>query len=220
MAIQFRRNIGGARPTSGTSKDEVVSVWERFYPEFMADIETAIEEAKGRYGYKDTDGSWIEGEAQEIPAPSTFWKVDTKDVTTGGVKTKEALTYKVEDGGKIYKGEKVIIALDVAGRLVKGMFPTRTRKVKGEEVAIKNSEDYGIVPSSLLVETLEDIKAAAEVASKDDGKGSLGAAMHQAMKDVSNPANRVKPEEKEAKEKERPWNDELDCWMPAPKKEK
>jgi len=219
MAIQFTRNIGGARATSGTSKDEIVSVWERYYPEFMADIETAIEEAKGRYGYTDTDGTYISGEAQEIPAPSTFWKVDTKDVVSGGVKTKEALEYKVEDGGKIYKGEKVIIALDVAGRLVKGMFPTRTRRVKGKDVPIKHSENYGIVPSSLLVETLEDIKAAAEVATKNDGKGSLGQAMHQAMKDVSNPANRVKKHLKAEKEKERPWNDELDCWMPAKKEE-
>lgn len=217
MAIQFRRNIGGARATSGGGKDEVVSVWERYYPEFMADIETAIEEAKGRYGYTDADGTVHSGDAQEVPAPSTFWKVDTKDVVSSGVKTKEPLTYKIEDGGKIYKGEKVIIALDIAGRLVKGMFPVRTRKVKGKEVPIKNSEDYAIVPSSLLVETLEDIKAAAEVATKDDGKGSLGAAMHQAMKDVSNPANRVPAAQKAAKEKERPWNDELDCWMPASK---
>jgi len=217
MAIQFRRNIGGARATSTKNTESVVSVWERYYPEFMADIETAIEEAKGRYGYTEADGTIIEANAQEVPAPSTFWKVDTKEVVRGGVKTKEPLSYKVEDGDQVFKGEKVIISLNVAGRLVKGMFPTRTRRVNGKEVPIKNSEDYGIVPSSLLVETLEDIKAAASAAKKNDGKGSLGAAMHQAMKDVSNPANRVPASQKAAKEKERPWNDELDCWMPAQK---
>lgn len=217
MAIKLRRQVGGLRVPTGGNQG-IVSVWDKYYPDFQRRIETALAQARGRYGYVDAEGEAVDGTPQTAIADSEFWKVDTKKqkVTHGGkertLETAREMTKEID--GETFTGEKCIVTLDVAGRVIKGMFEKRYRMVKGKKTYIKDSEDTAVVPSSMLVELLEDIRTAVNEASKDDG--DLGTAIFDAAKAVTDPANRVKGDaKKKAARDAKPWCEAKEAWLPA-----
>ena len=68
------------------------------------------------------------------------------------------------DGSKqTYEGEMVEVTLDVAGRALPGVFDVRTRNVKGKQVEIKNSDRTAVIPHTMLLGLLEDIKELEQV---------------------------------------------------------
>lgn len=218
MALaKTRFDLGGEKITKNKGKN--VGLFEHYHATFVGDLNSSIEAAKGRYGYGvEGDANYIPPNPNSIPAPSQFWKVATTEVKEGNVTvTKPQMmekTVKMSDGSKrTFQGEKVMVTLDVAKRAIEGVFDVRYRTVNNEKVAIKNSDRTAVIPHTMLIDLLEDIKASAADAQRgDDGWGD---AIHAIAKDVTDPANRVSGKEaKEAARAAKPYCPVKDNWLP------
>lgn len=215
--VKSRFDLGGEKITKKKTKN--VGLFEHYHATFVGDLNTSIEAAKGRYGYgNEGDADYRAADPNSIPAPSQFWKVATTEVKEGKVTvTKPQMmekTVKMSDGSKrTFQGEKVMVTLDVAKRAIEGVFDKRYRTVNGEQVEIKNSDRTAIIPHTMLIDLLEDIKSSAADAQRGDN--GWGDAIHAIAKDVTDPGNRVKGEkEKEAARAAKPYCPIKDNWLP------
>ena len=215
--LKSRFELGGSRLTD--KKQKSVGLFDHYYGTFVADLNTSIAACKGRYGF-GVEGSddYVKADPNSIPAPSEFWKVVTETNTVGGksktTPKKMKKTVMMADGSKqTFEGEQVEVTLDVAGRAIPGVFDVRTRQVNGKTVEIKNSDRTAVIPHTMLLGLLEDIKESSAGATRDDG--GWGTLIHTIAKDVTDPANRVKGEaEKEAARAAKPYCPVKDNWLP------
>ena len=215
--LKSRYELGGSRLTD--KKQKSVGLFDHYYGTFVADLNTSIAACKGRYGYGVVGSDdYVEADPNSIPAPSEFWKVVTETTTANkkSITTPKTMkkTVMMADGSKqTFEGEQVEVTLDVAGRAIPGVFDVRTRQVNGKTIEIKNSDRTAVIPHTMLLGLLEDIKESSAGATRDDG--GWGTLIHTIAKDVTDPANRVKGEaEKEAARAAKPYCKVKDNWLP------
>jgi hypothetical protein len=215
--LKTRFELGGSRLTDKKQKN--VGLFDHYYGVFVADLNTSIAACKGRYGYGVLGSDdYVEANPNSIPAPSEFWKVVTETNTVGGksmtTSKKMKKTVMMADGSKqSYEGDMVEVTLDVAGRALQGVFDVRTRQVNGKTVEIKNSDRTAVIPHTMLLALLEDIKESSAGATRDDG--GWGTLIHTVAKDVTDPGNRAKGEAaKEEARAKKPYCPIKDNWLP------
>ena len=216
--VKTRYGMGGSRLTD--KKQKSVGLFDHYYGTFVADLNTSIAACKGRYGHGDEGADdYVKADPNSVPAPSEFWKVVTTQENQGNktfsIPKRMKKTVMMSDGSKqTFEGEQVEVTLDVAGRALPGAFEVRTRKVNGEMVEIKNSDRTAVIPHTMLLGLLEDIKESS--AGAERGDGGWGDLIHSIAKDVTDPGNRVKGEEaKKAARAAKPYCKVKDNWVPA-----
>lgn len=215
--LKTRYELGGEKLTDKKQKN--VGLFDHYYGVFVGDLNASIAAAKGRYGYgKEGEAGYVAADPNSVPAPSQFWKVDTTEEKQGNktytVPKRMKKTVMMDDGSKqTFEGERVEVTLDVAGRSIGGVFETRQRKINGKLVDIKNSDKTAVIPHTMLIGLLEDIKESSAGASRGDG--GWGDIIHQIAKDVTDPGNRVKGDAAKAEARaKKPYCPVKDNWLP------